>query len=58
MNSVYRGIGPEKGIKVTEEDAYEYALDRCLNGPDHEEFKEMLVEWFFSGNFIKEEVGC
>ena len=48
---IYVGTGPEKGIRVPEADAYEYALERCLHGPDHEEFKEMLVDWFYSGNF-------
>lgn len=47
----YIGIGPEMGNKVNSEDAYEYALDRCLNGPDQEEFRTMLVEWFYSGNW-------
>lgn len=51
----YRGIGPELGICVKAEDAFSYAFSRCLNGPDKEEFKEMLVEWFYSGNWIKEE---
>lgn len=51
----YKGIGPEKGKAVPEEEAYDYALDRCLNGEEHEEFREMLVEWYFSGNWIKEE---
>lgn len=42
---------------VPEAEAYEYALYRCLHGHEEEqkEFKEMLVEWFFSGNWIKEE---
>lgn len=42
---------------VPEKEAYEYALDCCLNGTEQEqkEFKEMLVEWFFSGNWIREE---
>lgn len=42
---------------VPEEDAYEYALDRCMNGPeeDQKEFKAMLVEWFYSGNWVKEK---
>ena len=41
---------------VPEEDAYEYAFDRCMNGTEEEqkEFKEMLVEWFYSGNWVKE----
>ena len=43
---------------VADEDAFEYALDRCLNGTEEEqkEFKEMLVEWFYSGgNWRREE---
>lgn len=51
----YRGIGPEQGICVKAEDAYSYAFSRCLHGPDNEEFREMLVEWFYSGNWIEEE---
>ena len=44
-------------VFVPEDDAYEYALDRCMNGTEEEqkEFKEMLVEWFYSGNWVKEE---
>jgi hypothetical protein len=44
-------------VFVPDEDAYEYALERCMNGTeeDQKEFKEMLVEWFFSGNWIREE---
>lgn len=44
-------------VFVPEEDAYEYALERCMNGSEEEqeEFKAMLVEWFFSGNWVKED---
>ena len=42
-------------VFVPEDEAYEYALDRCLNGEDHKEFREMLVEWFYSGNWVKED---
>lgn len=44
-------------VFVPEDEAYQYALERCLNGTEkeHKEFKEMLVEWFYSGNWIKEE---
>lgn len=54
--SGYTGVGPEVGTFVSVNVAFEYALERCLNGApeDKEEFKEMLVEWFFSGNWIKE----
>ena len=42
---------------VSEKDAYEYALDEVLNGDEstQKEFKEMLVEWFFSGSWRREE---
>ncbi len=42
-------------VFVSKEDAYDYALERCLNGSeqDQKEFKEMLVEWFFSGNWVE-----
>ena len=57
-NTRYVGIGTEKGNIVPEEYAYKYALYRCLHGSeeDQEEFKEMLVEWFYSGgNWRKEK---
>lgn len=42
-------------VFVPEDEAYEYALDRCLNGSeeDRKEFKQMLVEWFYSGNWTR-----
>lgn len=40
---------------VPESEAYEYALQHSLYGSDEEqkEFKDMLVEWFYSGDWIK-----
>ena len=54
---MYVGVGPEQGKVIEEEQAYQYALERCLNctPEDQQEFREMLVDWFYSGNFIKEE---
>lgn len=55
---VYRGYWAEKGQVVPESEAYGYALDRCLNGTEAEqqEFKDMLVEWYFSsGDWLLEE---
>lgn len=43
---------------VADEDAFEYALDRCMNGSEEEQrdFKELLVEWFYSGgSWVREE---
>ena len=54
----YEEIGT--GIFVPEEDAFNYALERCFEVVPEgvhsfswtQEFKEMLVEWFYSGNWI------
>ena len=53
----YKGIGPERGNDVECEDAYSYALNRCLHGSenDKKEFSSMLIEWFYSGNWIEED---
>lgn len=54
---IYRGIGPEEDTIVAVDEAYDYALERCLKGTeeDRKEFRKELVEWFFSGNWIEEE---
>lgn len=48
------------GIFVPEEDAYDYAMERISQDGDlkqefKQEFEERLVEWFYSGSWIKEE---
>ncbi len=55
--SGYLGIGPEEGIFVPEGMAYKYAMERCLSGTieEQEEFREMLVKWYYSGNWIEED---
>lgn len=42
---------------VPDSQAYEYALERCLHGSedDIKEFKEMLVDWFYSGGDWRRE---
>ena len=54
----YVGSCSEEGTVGEEDQAFDYALERCLKGTleDQRDFKEMLVEWFYSGNFVKEEV--
>lgn len=50
----YKEIGT--GIFVPEEDAYDYAMERISQDEDlRKEFKEAVVEWFYSGNWIKED---
>lgn len=53
----YIGIGPERGIRVDEQEAFDYALVRCLHGTEEEkqDFRTMLKEWYYSGNWLKEE---
>ncbi|MDD3253939.1 MAG: hypothetical protein PHV18_15450 [Lachnospiraceae bacterium] len=53
----FLGVGPEEGTFISEDSAYAYAVERCLHGTEEEtkEFKEMLVEWYYSGNWIKIE---
>ena len=45
------------GNFVPESEAYEYALERCLNGTEEDikDFKVMLVEWFYSGGDWRKE---
>ena len=66
----YKGIGPEEGKVVPQEDAFSYACERCLSGTDEEQvvfmemamvtatmedFADSLVEWFYSGSWIEEK---
>ena len=70
---MYIGIGPEAGKTVFEEDAFSYACERIYSGTEEEQetamqiFREAenfylaaitLVEWFYSGNWIKEDDPC
>lgn len=46
----YKEIGT--GVFVPEEDAYRYAMERISQD---ENLKQEFVEWFYSGNWVKEE---
>lgn len=46
------GIGPEDGHRVPECEAYEYAKAHLDEMPEKD--KLLFVEFFFSGNWIKE----
>ena len=52
------GLNENEGLFIPEEDAFGYAFERCTNGTDEmiAEFKEMLVEWFFSGDWMKRDI--
>lgn len=57
----YREIGT--GVCIDEEDAFDYAIEQCFEVvPEFvrrlkwtKDFKDMLVEWFYSGDWIKED---
>lgn len=51
-DSLYRGILEERGKVVEESEAYEYAKDHLDEMPDKD--KQLFVEFFFSGSWIKE----
>lgn len=59
--SGYTEIGT--GIFIAEEDAFNYAIEQCVKCVSRgfrdidwtDEFKEMIVEWFYSGNWVKED---
>lgn len=57
----WRGVGPCAGRRVQGEEALRLACGDCgvelLDGaaPLAGEFREMFLEWYFSGNWIKEE---
>ena len=49
----YKGIGPEAGTIVEEDQAYQYALERCANATLEE--KQEFVDWYYSGNWAEME---
>ena len=46
----YEEIGT--GVFVPEENSYEYALERISQDED---LQKEMVEWFYSGNWVKED---
>ena len=57
----YKGIGPERGRWIPQNEALSYAFARCgvqlvdVSAPEAQEFCAMLESWFFSGNFYRTE---
>ena len=57
----YREIGT--GEFVPKKDAFDYAIENCMEMAPNwlhriewtEEFRKMLVEWFYSGDWIEED---
>lgn len=54
----WRGFGPNEGKFVEAGDAFTYVCKQVgiaifeHTAPDAAEFKEMLVDWYFSGNWV------
>ena len=55
----WRGIGPNAGQYIPVEDGFSHiceqvGIDRFdETALEAEEFKEMLIEWYFSGNWLE-----
>ena len=55
----WRGIGPNLGEYIAAEDGFSFICQQAgIEGfdetaPEAEEFIAMLIEWFFSGNWIE-----
>ena len=61
MKDYYVGFNSESGEVVEVADGFEYVMDRIRERKtDMEllkaEFGEQIVEWFFSGEFLKERL--
>lgn len=65
---MYEGIMSEAGKRVSEQDAFSYACERIETGTEEEkntfmcmakgaegfdDFHEDLIEWYFSGEWVK-----
>lgn len=50
---MYVGICQERGTVVTDDIAFQYAVERVVNGTPEEQ--QEFIEWFYSGNWVKEE---
>lgn len=63
MITAYKGVGPEHGRRIPAERALAYAMERCGIRPsaapadqrEKDDFAHMLIEWYFSGNWIPVE---
>lgn len=52
----YQEIGT--GRFVADEDAFRFAMEQVENGSvEEEEFKALVVEWFYFGNWVHKEGG-
>lgn len=60
---MYVGWNENQNIVVQDEDALQYAMERCGimrprsvgETPETKEFDAMLVEWFYSGDWMYEK---
>jgi len=58
MPKGYIGIGHERGKYIGVDEAADYAAKQCgieLTNKTTEEFRNMFVEWFYSGNWIEDD---
>lgn len=50
----YQGICSQKGIYIEKDQAFDYVTEQINTDPFlKEEFQKSMVDWFFSGDFIR-----
>ena len=55
----WKGFGPDAGKFVSYEDGFDYVANECgiamtdPTAPLAGEFRGMVVEWYFSGNWVE-----
>ena len=60
MINGYIGICHESGKYVPADEAADYAAEQCgikLTDQTTDEFRNMFVEWFYSGNWVEDRDG-
>lgn len=51
---VYKAFGMAGKDVISEDDAFDYAMEKVKANANGE--KKDLIEWFYSGSYIKEEL--
>jgi len=54
----YKGIGRESGKYIEIDSAADYAAKQCgieIADKTTDEFRNMFVEWFYSGNWVRDD---
>ncbi len=51
----YKGICAEQGKYIPSEKSFAYAMERVKMDGLQAEFEQMVVDWYFSGNWVPDD---